>query len=147
MRNYAMGIGVGLLTLIFIFALVPAVPVEANVPLRCDFAAHYTFEPEWTGDIWSEDGTHGILILDIIEWRDLPDVQHFSGDWSITWDDGEYLTGAQKGKVVWLTGDFVLNGKVSETSSEWTHLDGRNVHVMGYIDTTWWNSYGVFQFN
>ena len=137
---------VGLLSLIFLLALVSACPVEAKTPLRWEAFSYYTFEPEWSGDIYRGDGVHGYLYLDVIEWVDLPNVQHVSGIWWIDWDDGQYIVGDYKGKVVWSTGEGVLNGQVTDTSPDWSYLDGRNVHITSTISPVW-TAYTIIQIN
>ncbi|MGY5878856.1 MAG: hypothetical protein RTV31_01340 [Candidatus Thorarchaeota archaeon] len=126
--------GVSILSLIFLIALISAVPVEAKVPCRWDISANYTFEPEWTGTVTREDGTSGIITLDIINWEDLNYIQKSDGIWRIEWDGGEYIEGTHHGKVSWKSGDYVANGYVTETSDAWAHLNDRQIHIMGNID-------------
>ena len=149
MKAISKRVGVGLLSMIFLLALVSAMPVEAKTPLRWEYTANYTFEPEWTGVIVFDDGSSGTITLDIIDWIDLKNVQHFDGIWSITWDDGGYIKGTQGGKLVHSTSDYVINGKVTETSDNREHLNGRNIHIMGFIDYSGClpATIGLFQIN
>ena len=147
MKGISKRVSVGLLSLIFLLALVSAMPVEAKVPLRWEYTANYTFDPEWTGVILSDDSSSGTIYLDIIEAIDLPDVQHFTGIWQIDWGDDGYIEGVFKGKVVWSEGEYVINGQVTETSDNWAHLNGRNIHIMGIIDLSVWTTHGSFQIN
>ena len=126
-----------LLGLFIIIGLSSAIPVEAKPPVLWEIHADYTFDPEWTGEIWRDDGSHGIFVLDLLDARNLPDIQHTSGVWSIVMDNDEYLMGEAKGHVVWSTGEYVLNGVVTDTSSTFDFLNGRNVHFEGYITPIW----------
>lgn len=147
MKEISKKLGVGLLSLVFLLALVFATPVEAMTPLRWDYYASYTFEPEWTGSILRDDGVSGTLCLDVVEWVFLPEVQKFNGIWWIIWDDGGYLEGNHHGTEVYVSGDYVINGKVTETSDDLNHLNGRNVHIMGNIDFSFYTTTGQFQIN
>jgi hypothetical protein len=149
MKEISKRVGVGLLSLVFLLALVSATPVVAKTPLRLEYNASYTFEPEWTGEILRDDGTSGIIRFDVIEWVDLPKVQKSSGIWSIEWDDGGYLEGTQRGISNWLSGDYVFNGQITETSDDLAQLNGRNVHIMGTIDMSFfpYTTTGIFQIN
>ncbi len=116
-----------LLGLMFMLTLVSAMPVEAKKPLRWELNASYTFDPEWTGVVLRDDGSSGIIYLDIITYVDLPDVQHFTGIIQIEWDGGGgYIEGTFAGKVVWSEGRYVINGQITVTSDNWAHLNGRN---------------------
>ncbi|MFW9921467.1 MAG: hypothetical protein ACFFED_17845 [Candidatus Thorarchaeota archaeon] len=137
---------IGILSLFLILALVSVAPVQAKPPQLWNFDAWYTFEPEWTGDITREDGSQGTLYFDVIEWRDLPDVQKFSGKIMIVWDDGESIEGTITGHVVWSTGEGVMNGEVTTASTDWAYLIGRNIHIESMI-TPIWTCYGVVQIN
>jgi hypothetical protein len=149
MKEISKKLGVGIISLVFLLALVSANPVEAITPLRMDYSASYTFEPEWTGVIIRDDGVTGTLCFDVIEWVDLATIQKSSGIWWINWADGGYLEGTQNGKVIWAKGEYVINGKVTATSDDVAYLDGRNVHIMGTIDMSFfpYTTTGVFQIN
>ena len=146
MKKISRKVGIALLGLFIIIGLSSAIPVEAKPPVLWEIDAWYTFDPEWTGDIYRDDGSHGMFVLDLLEARDLPDVQHSSGVWSIVLDNGEYLMGEAAGHVVWSTGEYVLNGMVTDTSSAFDYLNGRQVHIEGYI-TPIWTTLAVLQIN
>jgi len=145
-------VSVGLLSLIFLLALVSAMPVEAKTPLRWEVTAEYTgftTDIEWTGVILRDDGVSGIIYLDIIDIVDLTNVQHFAGIWQIDWGEGEYIVGSFKGQMVWSESEYVFNGQITETSDNWAHLNGRNVHCMGIVDYSPWPfvTNAIFQIN
>lgn len=149
MKGNSKRLGVCILSMVFLLALVSAMPVQAKTPLRWEYSAIQTFDPLWTGDIVSDDGVSGTIILDVIWWIDLNNVEHFSGIWYITWDGGGYLKGTQAGKLVFSTGAYIINGQVTETSDNWDYVNGRNIHIMGSIDYSTWplETTGMFQIN
>ncbi len=135
-------VSVALLSIIFLVALVSAVPVDAK-----DFSkyswyseSYYTIDPEWTGDIWTEDGEHGTLYwqnddtMYIFLGPEGDKVQKFSGMWWIDWDDGEYIQGTHKGSYTYAIMQFTINGRVTDTSDDWSHVDGRKIHTVGIAD-------------
>lgn len=132
-------VGVGLLSIIFLMALVSAMPVEAKTPIRWDVSAKYVGNATWLGVVIGEDATAGIFSSEIVL---LSNGQKMVSDWWIQFDGG-YIKGTSHGFLVYEThnslldgGKYVLNGKVTETSPDWSHLNGRNVHVMGIITPT-----------
>jgi len=153
--NMSRRVGVALMSIIFLVALVSALPVEAKVPLRWEGIAAYDGVVTWNGDIVREDGGHGTLTWTALESVFLPNVQHSSSFWRIDWDDGEYIEGTAEGTWAYNVvphdyfygGDYVFNGEVTSASSDWSHLVGRNVHIKGYVTTWPWTTHAVFQIN
>ncbi|MFX0053311.1 MAG: hypothetical protein ACFFAD_00165 [Candidatus Hermodarchaeota archaeon] len=130
-------VGVGLLSIIFLVALVSAMPVEAKTPIRWDISAMFVGNATWLGEIIGEDATAGIFSSEIVF---LSNGQKMVSEWWIDFIDGGYIKGTAHGFFVYETnsnildgGKYVLNGKVTFTSPDWSHLNGRNVHVMGII--------------
>ncbi len=148
MKKKSKSVYIALLSLMFLMTLVSAMPVEAKKPLRWEINAHYTSDPTWTGVVLRDDGFSGSLLMDIITFVDLPDVQHFTGILQIKWDGGGgYIEGTYAGKVVWSEGRYVINGQITETSDNWAHLNGRNIHIMGTIDMSVWTTNAILQIN
>ena len=158
MKGISKRVGVGLLGLMFMLALVSATPVEAKVPQLWEASAvyygGYGGYPDWYGDVWTEDGLHGIFNWIILDVTFLSNVQHYDSFWWIEWDDGGLVEGTATGKLVYTTtphyvldgGDYVFNGKVTYASSDWSYVDGRNVHIMGHV-TPYWTTTAVIQIN
>lgn len=145
-------VSVGLLSLVFLLALVSASPVQAKTPIRWDFAARYVPTPttDWIGEI-GEDAEIGMFITDVVF---LSNGQKLAIDWWINFDGGGHLEGTAHGFFVYEThdyvldgGQYVLNGEVTGTSTEWSHLLGRNVHIMGYVAPWFSITEGVLQIN
>ena len=145
-------VSVGLLSLVFLLALVSASPVQAKTPIRWDYTANYVATPttDWFGEI-GENGEIGIWIYDF---QFLSNGQKLAMNWWIDFDDGGHLEGTAHGFFVYETHDYlydggryVANGKVTDTSPDWSHLQGRNVHIMGYIAPWFSMTEGIFQIN
>ncbi|MFW9964333.1 MAG: hypothetical protein ACFFCX_12255 [Candidatus Sifarchaeia archaeon] len=147
-------VSVSLLSIIFLVALVSAIPVEAKTPIRWDVTAeyvgYYTY-PDWVGEILGEDATIGMFISEVVF---LSNGQKLVVDWWIDFIDGGHLEGTVHGFFVYEThnylydgGQYVLNGKVTDTSPDWSHLNGRNVHIMGIITPWPWFTEGTCQIN
>lgn len=147
MKRLSKRVCVGLMGMIFMLALVSANPVEAKVPLHWDVNATYTFDPEWTGVIVREDGVSGSIILDIIESKFVADLEISKSIWLIEWEDGGYIEGTLEGMVSYRKLVYVFNGKITVTSDNWSHLNGRNVHVTGNIHPSFWTTWATFQIN
>ncbi len=146
-------VSVGLLSLIFLVALVSAVPVDAKKPYRWYSESYYTVDPEWTGDIWTEEGEHGTFYWQnddtayIFLGPDGMKVQKFSGIWWIDWDDDGYIQGTHKGSYTYAIMQFTINGWVTDTSDDWSHVDGRKIHTVGIADFANLPSVCWFQIN
>ena len=150
-------VSVGLLSLVFLLALVSASPVAAKVPLRWNISAVYYGGvggyPDWYGEIVTDDGIHGEFSMWITDAIFLSNGQKLQADWYIDWGNDQYLEGNVKGTFVYAThdylydgGDYVCNGFVTGASLECSDLDGRNVHIMGHI-TPYWTTEAMFQIN
>ncbi|MHA2356219.1 MAG: hypothetical protein ACXADC_13645 [Candidatus Thorarchaeota archaeon] len=150
-------VGVGLLSIIFLVALVSAMPVDAKnfSKYRWWSESYYTWDPEWTGDVWTHEGLHGIFVWDNDNgaYRFLgPDgnsVQKFSGVWSVDFGgDGVIdIQGTHKGSFTYALNQYTINGQITYTSAEWSHLDGRKVHTVGNVDWDSLTSNTWFQIN
>jgi hypothetical protein len=149
-------VSVGLLSIVFLVALVSAVPVDAKKPYRWYSESYYTGDPEWTGEIWTEDGKHGAFYWDnnndayIFLGPEGDKVQKFSGIWWILWDDesgGGYIEGTHKGSYTYAIMQFTINGWVTDTSDDWSHVDGRKIHTVGVADFANLPSVTWFQIN
>ena len=148
-------VGVGVLSLMFLLALVSASPVVAKVPLRWDVSAAYDGVVTWNGDVYAEDGSHGVFTLTVLDAVFLSNVQHSICIWRIDWGDDVYIEGTALGTFVYTTtplnmmdgGDYVFNGEVTYASPEWSYLVGRNTHVMGHVTPWPWTTEGVLQIN
>jgi len=138
-------IGVAVVSIIFLVALVSAVPVDAKKPFsvyRWWSEVYYNFDPaftyEWKGDIWTEDDEHGTIYWDNLDYRFLgpaeDKVQKFWGVWWIWWDDGGYIEGTHDGSFAYAISQCTINGHITETSAGWSYLDGRKMHTVSYVD-------------
>lgn len=142
-----------LLSVIFLIALVSAVPVDAKKPYRWYSESYYTGYPEWTGEIWTEEGEHGTFYWDnnddayIFLGTDGMKVQKFSGIWWIDWDDGGYIQGTHKESYTYAIMQFTINGWVTDTSDDWSHVDGHKIHTVGIADFANLPSVCWFQIN
>jgi len=143
--NVSKRAGVALMSFIFLMTLVSAIPVEAKVPLRWEANVSYTFQPEWTGVIVGEDGLSGNIIIDVIDWRLVGEVEFGSLIWRIDWDGGGFIEGTLEGRVSQVLFSFIYNGQVTDASEDWAHLIGRNVHVSGSLDLSFWTAQAIFQ--
>jgi hypothetical protein len=149
-------IGVAIVSIIFLVALVSAVPVDA----KKGFSTHRWWSEvslmDMNGDIWTGgpegkyDGLHGT-----IHWDNqgaiylgpegrlpylYPDakVQKFWGEWWIDWDGGDHIEGTHDGSFTYAISQSTVNGRVTETTGDWSYLEGRSMHSLGYID---WNKF------
>jgi hypothetical protein len=140
-------IGVAVVSIIFLVALVSAVPVDAKKGFsvyRWDSTIYWSWEPveqiEWTGVIETEDGevgtiywdNHGAILLG-------PDPQNFVmqkfwGEWWIDFGDDDIvdIRGTHKGIFNPAISQSVINGHIIQTSTDWSDLDGRRIHTIGY---------------
>lgn len=139
-------VGVAIVGIIFLVALVSAVPVDATK----EFSVHrwwsevyWTGAPfsdiEWTGTIMTEDGKEGTIYWDNLESfvlgpEDAPKVQKFWGVWWIDWSDGGYIKGSHSGSYTSAISQCTINGHITETSADWSYLDGRKIHTVNYVD-------------
>ncbi len=154
MKNVTKKLSVGLLGLVFLLTLVSVSPVEAKVPMRMNFSIGIIPPISWSGDIWTDDGSHGYMNLYLTDYTLLSNGQKGSVIWLIDWDDGSHLEGTLDMTFVYAThgsgmdgGEVVGNGIVTEASPEWSDWDGRNVHVMASVSPWPWIANGVFQMN
>jgi hypothetical protein len=141
-------IGVALVSIIFLVALVSAVPVEAKKGFsvyRWWSETNYNFDPEftyeWKGDIWAGEkgeGEHGTIYWDnfgAIWLGPAGDkVQKFWGVWWIEWDSGEHIEGTHEGSFTYAIMQCTINGRITVTSDDWSYLDGRKIHTVNYVD-------------
>jgi hypothetical protein len=141
-------VGVAVISIIFLVALVSAVPVDAKKGFsvhRWWSEVYYNFDPaftyEWKGDIWTEDGKHGTIYWDNTGVKFLgPEgskEQKFWGVWWIDWDDefgGGYIEGTHDGSFTYAIMQCTINGRITETSDDWSYLDGRKIHTVSYVD-------------
>ncbi|MFX0053310.1 MAG: hypothetical protein ACFFAD_00160 [Candidatus Hermodarchaeota archaeon] len=162
-------VGVGLLSIIFLVALVSATPVAANKGFsvyRWYSDLWYTGSPEWTGNVYAEDGQHGMVYWDNDDdaYRFLgpegqsplpyPDykVQQFSGKWWIIWDDGGYMEGTHKGSYSVATDTPIINGRITivdtpDGAYDWSFLLGRKIKTFSSIDWSTGTITGYTQIN
>ncbi len=141
-------IGVAVVSIIFLVALVSAVPVEA----KKDFSVYrwwtefsYTGSPEWTGTVLTHDGEQGTMYWDNDDdaYRFLgpdplnPVVQKFSGIWWIVFSDGDRIEGTHKGSWSYSTVTPIINGRITKATGSWSYLEGRIIHTDSiiYLDT------------
>ena len=149
-------VSVALLSIIFLVALVSAVPVEA----KKDFSVYrwwteytYTGVPEWTGEVWTEDGEHGAMYWDnddsayIFLGPEGDKVQKFAGIWWIEWDDGDYIEGTHKGSYAYATVTPIINGEITIATGDWSLLLGRHVKTFSSINWETYTIEGWFQIN
>ncbi|MFW9964331.1 MAG: hypothetical protein ACFFCX_12245 [Candidatus Sifarchaeia archaeon] len=155
-------IGVAVISIIFLVALVSAVPVDANKGFskyRWWSELWYTGYPEWTGHIWTgglDDkygGKHGMVYWDNDDdlyrflgpegqspfWYDDYKVQQFSGKWWIIWDDGGYMEGTHKGSYSVATDTPIINGRITvvetpEGAYDWSFLLGLKIKTFSSIN-------------
>jgi hypothetical protein len=153
-KNVTKKLCVGLLSLVFLFVLVSATPVEAKVPLRWEHSVSYMGGIYWEGDIWTEDGSHGDFSWQLTDYVILSNLQKLSVIWRIEWDGGGYIEGTLDGIFVFETHEYGLdggycvgNGKVTDTSADWSHVYGRIAHLDSYICPWPWVAEGIFQIN
>ena len=148
-------VSVALLGVIFLVALVSAVPVQA----KKDFSVYrwwteyyFTGVPEWTGEVWTGSaddkygGRHGAMFWDNDDTAYIllgPDgivkVQKFSGKWWIIWDDGGYIEGVHEGSFSTATVTPIINGHITivdtpQGAYDWSYLLGRKVKTFSSID-------------
>ena len=124
-----------LLALAFTLALVPAVPTTAMEPLRGEMELGFTgpTNPLWTGTISGD--INGDMFFYAMDSKDVGQVHHFWEVWNITTDDGDLIIieGIDKGVVSWKNDKYRMNGVVTEATGNWEYLEGRKVHMSGYI--------------
>jgi hypothetical protein len=144
-------VSVGLLSIIFLVALVSAMPVEA----KKGFSVHKWWSEvnmmDMTGHIWTGgpngkyDGLRGTIHWDNQGWIFLgPDasptnyvMQKFWGEWWIDFDldDGIVdIRGTHKGIFNPTTSQSTVNGRITEATGVWSYLEGGMMHSIGYIE-------------
>jgi hypothetical protein len=147
-------VGVAVVSIIFLVALVSAVPVDAKKGFSAErwwSEVYWTGVPNWTGDIWTGEkgeGTHGTIYWDNHgaiwlgpEGR-LPypypsaKVQKFWGVWWIDFgSDGTVdIYGYHDGSFTYAIMQCTINGHVTETSDDWSNFDGRKIHTVNFVD-------------
>jgi len=149
-------IGVAVVSIIFLVALVSAVPVDA----KKDFSVYrwwteysYTGSPEWTGEVWTEEGEHGAMYWDnyddayIFLGPEGDKVQKFEGIWWIEWDDGDYIGGTHEGSYSYATDTPIINGRITAATGDWSFLLGRKVKTFSSINWATYSIEGYFQIN
>jgi hypothetical protein len=153
-KNARKKLVVGLLALVFLLGFSFTSSVEAKVPMRMDFSIAIVSPVSWYGDIYAEDGSHGILTLLVTTWELHSQGQIVEGVWSIYWDDDNYLHGEAKASFVYSThgypadgGYFVANGKVTAASAAWADWNRRPIHMSADVSPVPWVAEGVFQMN
>ena len=154
MKNISKKLSMGFLCLMLLLVLISANPVEAKVPLRWEYSMVYQGGIHWQGDIYTADGMHGDFTWILTDYEMKSNGQKLSLIWMIEWDDGSYIVGNMDGTFVYETheygldgGTFVGNGAVTDTSTEWSEVYGRNVHIDGDVCPWPWIAEGVFQIN
>ncbi|MHA2381210.1 MAG: hypothetical protein ACXACT_01480 [Candidatus Thorarchaeota archaeon] len=146
--NVSKRVSVGLLSIVFIVALVSAVPVDAKKPFSVyrwysevtyDLAGDYDWE--WSGDIWAgekEQAEHGTIYWDNFGFfdrgpEDNGKVQKYWGKWWIIWDDGDYIEGTHEGSAPYVIFQSNIKGKITFADGDWSHLEGRNMHSLSRV--------------
>ncbi|MHA2426007.1 MAG: hypothetical protein ACXAEF_14550 [Candidatus Thorarchaeota archaeon] len=154
MKKVMRKMGVGLLSFVLLLVLVSASPVEAKVPLRWEYSMVYQGGILWEGDIYTADGMHGHFTWILTDYVLHSNGQLVSFNWRIDWDDGSYIEGYMDGISVYETHgsgldgfSYVSNGEVTDTSLEWSGLNGCNIHTDGNTCPWPWIAEGVFQIN
>jgi len=127
-------------------SLVYATPVEAKKPLRWESAcsinppyAHYNppwdrDNPTWTGTVTREDGAVGTFAWLNYGAIFMGGVQQFYGIWWAMWDDDVYVEGTHVGTFRYANSKFTINGRVTIATLQYSHLEGRKIHNIGYVD-------------
>ncbi|MHA2209848.1 MAG: hypothetical protein ACXABV_11800 [Candidatus Thorarchaeota archaeon] len=150
-------VSVGLLSIIFLVALVSAMPAAA----KKEFSVYRWWtenkysgypigdleDPEWTGEIWTgpgkHGGMHGMIYWDhlgfyVLGPEDQPKVQKFWGEWWIIWDDGGRIEGTQNGSFTYAIYHATVNGRVTKTTPgtnyDWSYLEGRTMHSTSIVE-------------
>ncbi len=155
-------IGVAIISIIFVVALVSAVPVEA----KKDFSVYRWWSEvslmDMTGYIETEDGKRGTIHWDnqgaiwLGPEGQLPypyadaKVQKFWGEWRIEWDvesGGGYIKGTHDGSFTYAISQSTVNGRITEATGPWSFLEGRSMHSLGYIDWSKWTLEYYLQIN
>ncbi|UCE95556.1 MAG: hypothetical protein JSV51_07480 [Candidatus Bathyarchaeota archaeon] len=129
-----------LLTLALTLSLVAAVPTNAKKPLRGSMELYFMAEgpdigygpPIWSGTISGD--INGEMYFYNTGSKDAGQARHFWEVWYIITEDG-ILLGTDKGVVSWKNNKYRMNGIVTQATGNRMHLEGRNVHMSGYI--TW----------
>ena len=137
-------IGVAAISIIFLVALVSAVPVEA----KKGFSVYRWWSEvsifDMTGKIWTGgpdgkyDGLEGTIHWDnqggIYLGPAGDKVQKFWGEWWIMWEDGGHIKGTHDGSFAYAISQSTVNGRITEATGDWSYLEGRNMHSLGFID-------------
>jgi hypothetical protein len=148
---------VGLLSIIFLVALVSAMPVEAKKGFSVyKWWSEVNMGP-MTGEIWTggpDDkygGLEGTIYWDNQGWMFLGppgpifpfQIQIFWGEWGIDFDgDGvEEILGTHRGIFNVATSQSTVNGRITEATGAWSYLEGRMMHSLGYVDLPWLKYY------
>ncbi len=144
-------IGVAVVSIIFLVALVSAVPVDAKKPFSVYRWWSEVSIMDMTGDIWTGgpegkyDGVRGTIHWDNqgAIWlgpegrQPYPyegnKVQKFWGEWWIEWDDGSYIEGTHDGSFTYAISQSTVNGRITDATGVWSDLEGRHMHSLGNI--------------
>ncbi len=141
---------VAILTLVFMVALVYAVPVDAKEPIRWEYLEFMTGlappEPTLDGEIWG-DGMHGRMYWVNTGRFFAGKTIHMSGYWVIEWDDDTTIRGSHTGVWSLSKNRVTVNGIVTDASPLWAFLIGRNVHSSETFDMQTMSIGGIFQIN
>jgi hypothetical protein len=139
---------VGLLSIIFLVALVSAMPVEA----KKGFSTHvwwsevwWTGSPsnpiEWTGYVVTDNGEEGTMYWDnhgaIFLGPDGQAHQKFWGEWWIDFDldDGIVdILGTHRGAFDYAENKATINGYITHAIGDWSYLEGRRMHSVSIVD-------------
>ena len=140
-------IGVAIVSIIFLVALVSAMPVDAKKDFSVQrwwsevyWTGHLGYI-EWTGNIWTEDDVHGTIYWDnfdsfLLGPADNPKIQKFWGAWWIDFgSDGTIdISGYHSGTFTFAIMQCVINGHITQTSADWSSFDGRKIHTVNFVD-------------
>ena len=143
-------VGVAVVSIIFLVALISAVPVDANKGFsvyrwwnesNVNLPPWSEENPTWIGEIWTEDGEHGNFYwfnhgAIFLGPEDDSKVQKFWGEWWIDWDDGSHIHGTHEGSFTYAISQYTINGRVTMATMQWDDLVGRKMHTVGIVDWT-----------
>lgn len=141
-------VGVAVISIIFLVALVSAVPVDAKKPFsvyrwysEVTFDLADLYEWEWSGYIWAgekDQAERGTIYWDNFDTLELgPEgnkkVQKYWGKWWIIWEDGDYIEGTHEGSAPYVIFQSNIKGKITMATGGWSHLEGRNMHSLSRV--------------